>query len=454
MGAVFLKKREIDIVNGKLSTGILFVGMPLMLTNVLQVLFNMSDIAIVGRFSGAEALGCVGSTSMIVALFTGILIIGIGSSINVIVAQCLGKGDNRETHDCVHTCFITALVGGVIVMLISLSASGALLKVLGTKEELEAGARHYMAIYSFGFPALAVYNYGNGVLSAAGNTKIPLYILFISGIINVILNLFFVIVLKMSVDGVALASVISLYISAVVITLSLVRSDTVYKLHLRNIKVNRVYIKKVTALGIPGALQSSIFSFANLFIQAGINKLDTVMVEGNAVASNVDTLVFNIMESFYTAGSSFIGQNFGAGKKKRIKKSYFISTGYALISALVSGIVLFFFGRSVLSIFTTDPEVIDAAMLKLNIMRFSYLLCPFMDNTITASRGIGKSFMPTAIVVTGSCVFRIFWVYTVFARFMTVPSLYIVYPISWAITAIAEIIYFMYAFKKLTKNMA
>ena len=311
-----------------------------------------------------------------------------------------------------------------------------------------------MSIYSFGFPALAVYNYGNGVLSAAGNTKIPLYILFISGIINVILNLFFVIVLKMSVDGVALASVISLYISAVVITLSLVRSDTVYKLHLRNIKVNRVYIKKVTALGIPGALQSSIFSFANLFIQAGINKLDTVMVEGNAVASNVDTLVFNIMESFYTAGSSFIGQNFGAGKKKRIKKSYFISTGYALISALVSGIVLFFFGRSVLSIFTTDPEVIDAAMLKLNIMRFSYLLCPFMDNTITASRGIGKSFMPTAIVVTGSCVFRIFWVYTVFARFMTVPSLYIVYPISWAITAIAEIIYFMYAFKKLTKNMA
>ena len=177
-----------DMTSGSLWKKIVLFSIPLMMSQVLEVLFNMSDIAIVGRFSGAEALGCVGSTSMIVALFTGILIIGIGSSINVIVAQCLGKGDNRETHDCVHTCFITALVGGVIVMLISLSASGALLKVLGTKEELEAGARLYMAIYSFGFPALAVYNYGNGVLSAAGNTKIPLYILFISGIINVILN--------------------------------------------------------------------------------------------------------------------------------------------------------------------------------------------------------------------------------------------------------------------------
>lgn len=447
-----MKKREIDITNGKLLTGILFVGLPLMLTNVLQVLFNMSDIAVVGRFSGPEALGSVGSTAMIVALFTGMLI-GIGSAINVIVAQCLGKGDNRETHDCVHTCFLAALFCGVIVMAFSLGFSGVLLKALGTKDELLDGARLYMTIYSFGFPALAVYNYGNGVFSAAGNTKIPLYILFISGVINVILNLFFVIVLKMSVDGVALASIISLYISAVVITLSLIRSDTAYKLNLHKAKVNRLYIKKVAALGIPAALQNSIFSLANLFIQAGVNKLDTVMVEGNAAASNIDTLVFDIMAAFYTAGSSFIGQNFGAGNKKRIKQSYVISTAYAFFGALVSGVVLFFFGRSVLSIFTTDPAVLDAAELKLNIMRFSYLLCPFMDSTIAASRGIGKSFMPTAIVITGSCVFRIIWVYTVFARFMTVPSLYLVYPFSWAMTAAAEIIYFIYAFKKQTKNM-
>ena len=290
-----------------------------------------------------------------------------------------------------------------------------------------------------------MYNFGNAVFSAGGDTKKPLAVLTVSGIINVLLNLFFVIVCDMSVDGVAYASIISQYISAAVVVMLLVRSRTVYRLELKKSNLSSRYIGRVSALGLPAAIQNSIFAIANLFIQMS-------MVEGNSAAANADALVYDIMAAFYTAGASFIGQNFGARKRKRILKSYLLSIAYPFGAAAIIGVLLVLFGRQFLAIFTPDPAVVDAGMQKLMIMSFSYAISAFMDATIAASRGIGKSLMPTVIVVAGSCVFRIIWIYTVFAAFRTVPSLYLLYPVSWTLTAAAEIAYFMRAYRKLTRS--
>ena len=445
------REKNVDMINGSIAGGMLLLGAPLMLSNVLQVLFNMSDIAVVGRFAGNGALGSVGSTSILVTLFTGMLI-GLGCGINVAVAQCIGAGRRDETSKCVTTCAFSALVFGLIMTAFANAIITPVLALLSTKPEFMDGAVLYLRIYSFGFPALAVYNFGNAVFSAGGDTKKPLAVLTVSGIINVLLNLFFVIVCDMSVDGVAYASIISQYISAAVVVMLLVRSRTVYRLELKKSNLSSRYIGRVSALGLPAAIQNSIFAIANLFIQMSINSFDSVMVEGNSAAANADALVYDIMAAFYTAGASFIGQNFGARKRKRILKSYLLSIAYPFGAAAIIGVLLVLFGRQFLAIFTPDPAVVDAGMQKLMIMSFSYAISAFMDATIAASRGIGKSLMPTVIVVAGSCVFRIIWIYTVFAAFRTVPSLYLLYPVSWTLTAAAEIAYFMRAYRKLTRS--
>lgn len=444
-----MKNKQTDLVNGNIFKGVFLLGVPLMLSNILQVLFNMSDIAVVGRFAGSNALGSVGSTSIHVMLFTG-LVIGVGGGINVAAAQAMGTSDCETVKARIQNCAAVALFAGVFICLLSLFASPPLLRLLDTKPELLSGAETYMRIYSFGFPALMIYNFGNAVLSAAGNTKKPLIILLASGIINVALNVFFVTVIGMDVDGVAYASIISQYLSAAAVTAVLLKTDKNYRLSLKNFKLQKTQVFSVLSLGVPAALQNAIFACANFFILAGVNRLDTLMVKGNSAAANADNLIYDIMAAFYTAGTSFIGQNFGARKRERIKKSYFAALFYSFTAAVIGGVLLLVFGRQFLSLFTSEADVITAGMQRLKIMAFSYAVSAFMDCTIAASRGIGKTLVPTAIVIAGSCVFRIIWVYTIFDYFKTVPSLYLLYVFSWAITAIAEIIYFKHAFKKQT----
>lgn len=441
-----------DMTEGRLGKQIFIFSLPLMLSNVLQVLFNMSDIAVVGRFAGARALGSVGSTSILVTLFTGLLI-GFSGGINVLVARSMGAREEKNVQEVVHTSAILAFSIGILIAVTGLFFSRNFLELLGTKEELIDGATTYLRIYLLGMPALAIYNFGNAVLSAVGDTKRPLYYLSIAGVANVILNLFFVIVCHLDVAGVAIASAISQYISAVLIILSLRASDGPYALRRSALRITREKAKQILALGIPSGMQNAIFAFANLFIQAGVNSFDAVMVEGNSAAVNSDALVFDVMAAFYTACSSFMGQNFGAKKKDRVLKSYFVSLSYSFCIGAVLGGLLVVFGRQFLSIFTTEPAVIDAGMTRLTIMSFSYALSSFMDCTIAASRGLGKSLVPTFIVILGSCVFRVIWVYTVFAHFGTILSLYLLYPFSWTITAVAEIIYFASCYKKQMRTL-
>lgn len=450
IGVMVIEKK---LTRGNLWKQILLFGIPLMASNLLQVLFNMSDIAVVGRFSesGSKAIGAVGSTTILVNLYTGILI-GIGSGVNVIVAKFFGAGDKKNLKEAVHTSAIISLFIGVLLAVAGFFTADAFLRLLGTKADLIGGANTYLKIYMLGMPAVALYNFGNGTFSAIGNTKKPLLYLFIAGVLNVGLNLFFVIVFKMDVAGVALASIISQYVSAILVIAALFREKGDCKLSFVALKIHGDKAKTMLALGLPASFQNSIFNIANLFIQSAVNTFPSVVVEGNSAATNSDALVYQLMDAFYIACSSFIGQNFGAGNKKRILHSYLICTIYSFAVGAVLGGGLVLFGKGFLSIFTDDPAVMQEGMARLKIMGFSYCISAFMDTTISASRGLGKTVVSTIIVIMGSCVFRVVWILTIFAKFRTITSIYLLYSCSWTITAIAEIIYFIYAYKKVTGN--
>ncbi len=436
-----------DLTEGSLVKKILWFSIPLIVSNLLQVLFNMTDIAVVGQFAGSNALGSVGSTTTLVAMFTGFLI-GVSGGINVLVALHYGAKDKNGLSQTIHSAVIVSLITGLALMLVGIGFSESILRILRTKEELLDGAVLYIRLYCLGMPAMAVYNFGNAVFSAVGDTKRPLCYLSLSGVLNLILNLFLVIVCKMDVAGVAIASAVSQYLAATLILIALFRSKEDYALHISKLHLSRDKALSIIRIGLPAGLQNAIFQIANLFIQAGVNTFSATMVSGNAAAANADGLVYDVMAAFYTACGSFMGQNYGAGKKKRALKSYFVSLAYSFGIGLVMGVALVCFGTSFLALFTRDAAVIEAGMYRLTIMGFSYCISAFMDCTIAASRALGKSLVPTVIVIMGSCVFRIIWVYTIFAYFETISSLYLLYVFSWSITAIAEIIYFVRIYRE------
>lgn len=442
-----MRQYEQDMTQGSLWKQIWKYSLPLMFTNVLQVVFNLADIAVVGQFGGSGALGSVGSTTILVTLFTGLLI-GLAGGVNVLVARARGEKNSEKTGKTVHTAAVLCMIGGILVAVFGIVFARTMLAAMNTKPELIDGAVLYFRVYFLGMPALAMYNFGNAVLSAIGDTKRPLYYLSLAGVLNVILNLVFVIGFDMGVAGVALASAISQNVSAGLIIWTLLRSTGDYGLRLGALRISGDIARNLLRIGIPSAIQYAIFQFANLFVQIGVNSFDTVIVEGTAAAANADGLVYEMMAAFYTAGATFIGQNFGAGKKDRIVKSYLISTLYALVLAFVLGLGLVVCGRPFLHIFTQDEAVVEAGMYRLVVMGMSYWVSAFMDSAIAASRGLGQTTAPTVIVVMGSCVFRLVWIYTVFAFFGTITSLYLLYVFSWTITAIAEIWYFVRLYRK------
>lgn len=445
-----MKQLEQTLTEGSLPKKIFLFSLPLMFSNLLQVLFNMADIAVVGKFAGSNALGSVGSTTILVGLFTGFLI-GLGGGINVLVALHIGAQNEKEVKETVSTSYILCIAMGILLLFIGFFGAHPILSLMNTKEELLDGAVLYLRIYFLGLPALAIYNCGNAVLSAAGDTKKPLIYLSIAGVINVILNLVFVIGFHLDVAGVAIASIVSQYLSAILITLTLIRSSKIYSLPRNwNSFIKRDKLIALLKLGLPAGLQNVIFMFANLFVQTGVNSFSATMVAGNSAAANADSLTYEVMAAFYVACSSFMGQNLGAKKKERVLKSYFISLTYSFLIGLFLGVSVLLMGPAFLSLFSSDATVIDAGMYRLKIMSISYAFSAFMDCTIAASRGLGKTIVPTIIVVLGSCVFRVIWIYTIFAYFKTIPSLYLLYIFSWSITAIVEIIYFRKVYQEST----
>ena len=445
------KKYEIDMCNGPLFGKILVFYFPLMLSGILQLLFNAADIAVVGRFAGNEALAAVGSTSSLTNLLVN-LFIGLSVGANVLVARFYGAGQKDELKEMVQTALATSVIGGILLVFIGFFVSKPALILMGTPEDVISHSVLYMRIYFAGMPFMMAYNFGAAVLRAVGDTKRPLYYLLVAGVVNVILNLIFVIVFQMGVAGVAVATVISQAISSGLILRCLIRTDSVYRLELKGIRISGDKLKKMFQIGLPAGLQGSLFAISNVLIQSSVNSFGSVAMAGNTAGSNIEGFVYTAMNSFYQAAISFCGQNYGAKKYRRVGKVLLICEILVIAVGLIMGNGAYLFGGTLLKLYTTDEEVIRYGILRMAYICIPYFLCGMMDVIVGALRGIGYSIMPMLVSLTGACLFRVIWIYTVFSSYRTLPCLYISYPISWSLTFLAHFICFMIVYRKLLRK--
>lgn len=446
------KKYEIDMCSGPLLGKILLFYIPLMLSGVLQLLFNAADIAVVGRFAGNESLAAVGSTSSLTNLIIN-LFMGLSVGANVLVARYYGAGLKKDLKEMVQTAVATALVSGVILIFVGLIAAKPALVLMATPENVIDHSVLYMRIYFVGMPFMMAYNFGSAVLRAVGDTRRPLYYLLIAGVVNVVLNLIFVISFSMGVAGVAAATVISQAISAVLVIRCLIRTDGVYKLELKGLKIVPDKLLRMFRIGFPAGLQSSLFSISNVLIQSSVNGFGSIAMAGNTAGSNVEGFVYTSMNAFHQSAISFAGQNYGAMKYKRVGKVLLICEILVIFVGLAMGNAAYFFAGHILKIYSTDPEVISYGILRMSYICVTYFLCGMMDVIVGVLRGIGCSIMPMLVSLTGACLFRVVWIYTVFQRVKTLPCLYSSYPISWALTFLVHLICFAVVYRKLIRSM-
>ena len=441
--------KKVEMTSGSLWKNILLFSLPLMLTQVLEVLFNLSDVAIAGKYAYNTyvALGAVGSTTTLVSLFTGLLI-GIGAGVNVSVARWLGIGDDENVERTTHSSLLICLGAGILVCVICLFFAEPMLRLLNTKEEFLPGAVLYLRIYALGLPGMGIYNCGNGILSATGDTKRPLIYLSVAGVLNVILNLVFVIGFKMSVAGVALATIISQAVSAALVTRSLMLMDGPTQLHLDRLAIKPHIMRMIIQIGLPAGIQSCMFSLSNVVIQSSVNSFGSIVIAGNAAGANVGNFVYQAMNTFQQAVTCFAGQNIGARKPRRVLSSMYVSLFWALSFGVVFGVLSCVFGTQLLGLYSPDPAVIQVGLNRMYIVCGPYFLCGIMDVMTGVLRGVGYSLLPMIVSLMGACVFRIFWVMTIFAANRTMDCLMISYPVSWALTFLVLVVIFAVLWKK------
>lgn len=444
---------EIDMCNGPLLGKILLFSVPLMLSGILQLLFNAADIVVVGQFAGNEALAAVGSTgslnNLIVNVFMGL---SIGTSI--IVARYYGAQDWKSIREIVHTSMLVSFICGVALIFIGIFLAAPLLELMGTPPECLDQAVLYMRIIFIGMPAQMVYNFGAAILRAVGDTRRPLLFLLAAGIVNVLLNLFFVIVFHMDTAGVALATIISQSISAVLVVLCLMRSHAPYRLRFRRLRVRKAQLLQIIRVGLPAGIQGAVFSVSNVLIQSSINSFGSLAVGGNTAASNIEGFVYTSMNSLYQASLSFTSQNVGAGKLQRVVPILLRCLGVVLtVGVGLSGLALLF-NHQLLGIYSSDQEVIRYGLGRLEVVCATYFLCGMMDVVCGSVRGLGSSVVPTIVSLTGACGLRILWIYTIFAENRTLFFLYLSYPITWVITFSAHLVCFFIFLHRRKKRAA
>ncbi len=451
MANVSSKKYEIDMCNGPLLSKILVFYFPLMLSGILQLMFNAADIVVVGRFSGNEALAAVGSTSSLTNLLVNIFI-GLSVGTNVLVARYYGAGQLKELKEMVQTAILTAVVTGTILIFIGFFAARPALTLMDTPEDVINHSVLYMQIYFAGMPFMMVYNFGAAVLRAVGDTKRPLYYLLCAGVVNVVLNLVFVICFHMGVAGVALATTISQAISAVMVVKCLIHTDSVYKLELKELCFSGDKLIRMVKIGMPAGLQGALFSISNVLIQSSVNSFGSIAMAGNTAASNLEGFIYTAMNAFSQAAISFCGQNCGAGKYKRVGKALLICEVLVFVVGTSMGVIMYLFAGTLLQLYSVDLEVIRYGILRMGYICVPYALCGMMDTMVGALRGMGYSIMPMLVSLTGACLFRVVWIYTIFDSFRTLDCLYISYPISWTLTFSVHLICFMVVYRKLKKT--
>lgn len=438
------------MTEGPVLTKILMFSIPLMFSSVLQILFNAADIVVVGKFVGDTALAAVGSNSALINLVTN-LFIGLSIGANVIVARYFGGKQDENTSIAVHTSIALGFISGIILTLIGIIGAPFFLRIMLTPEDVLPQAVLYLRILFAGITSMMLYNFGSAVLRAVGDTKRPLYFLLLAGIINVILNLFFVIVLKMSVAGVALATILSQALSCVLVLWCLTKEDSAIKLNFRKIRINKIKFIQILKIGLPAGFQGVVFALSNTVIQSSVNSFGSVVMAGSAAAQNIEGIVYFAMNSFYQASITFTSQCYGAKKFARINRVLAMSLLCVVAAGLICGHGLLFSGYRILGIFSSNSQVIVAGMNRLSVILSTYFLCGIMDVLVGALRGIGYSVLPMVVSLIGSCLLRLLWLATVFQmeRFHTTTTVYLSYPISWAITLSVHAVCFAVLRRKL-----
>ena len=424
--------KKLDMLNGPIWNKLPQYALPVAATGILEQLFNASDIAIVGNFTGENstaAVAAVGANSPIIGLILN-LFIGIALGANVVIANAVGQKDDKTIRRAVHTSVIMAVVGGLLVAIVGELGIGALLKTLNVPEDVFPFALLYIRIYLLGMPAILLYNFEAAIFRSIGETKMPLIALTLSGILNVLLNLFFVIVLKMSVNGVATATVLSNVVSAGILYIKLVKSDKYIKVEFKKLRIDGKVFAKIMQIGLPAGIQSAVFAVANIVIQGAINSLGTTVIAASSAAFNIEIIAYNVMNSFSQACTTFVGQNFGANKIDRCKKTLFLCL---IEDAIASGTAIFIVlitGKFLLSIFNNDPEVIEIGYTRLVIIFIAYIFSMLYEVMSGYLRGFGFSLVPAILTTVGVCVLRIIWINTVFPASRTFVTIMTAYPVS------------------------
>ena len=432
------RRQRLDMLNGPIWNKLPQFALPVAATAILGQLFNAADIAVVGNFTGAEktvAVAAVGANSAVIGLIIN-LFIGIALGCNVVIAHAIGRGDRDTVHRAVHTSVVVAVIGGIIVGLLGQLIAAPLLGMLNVPDEVFPLALLYLRIYLVGLPVILLYNFEAAIFRSVGETRVPLVALTISGILNVVLNLFFVAVLNMSVSGVAIATVISNVVSSVILFVKLRRTELDIHLDLKKLRIDLPILRRILAIGLPAGVQSSLFSVSNIVIQSAINSLGTVVMAASSAAFNIEILTFDILDAFSQACTTFVGQNYGAGKIDRCKKTLRLCMLEGLVALVAAIAILLFFGKPLLSIFNNDPEVVETGYIRLMYVMFSHIFNLLYNVMSGYLRGFSISLAPAILTMLGVCGVRIAWIHYVFPLSPTFKTIMIAYPVSLGITAL------------------
>ena len=446
------KKYEIDMTEGSLLKNIIRFSIPLMLSGILQLLYNAADVVVVGRFAGSDSLAAVGSTSSLFNLLVN-LFMGFATGTSGMVSRAYGSKDQNQVSKTVHTAIALSIAFGFIIGILGLVVAKPALTLMGTPQNVLPKAALYIRILFLGMPAQTIYNFGSAILRSVGDTKRPLYFLTVSGIFNVVVNLILVICFHMDVAGVAIATILAQYISAALVMLCLIHSTGVYRVVPKKIKIYKEQFLQMLKIGIPAAIQGSLFSISNVLIQSSINLFGSLAMAGSSIASNIEGFVYTSMNSVYQAAITSSGQNLGAKNIKRIKQTVVNCFFVVVTIGLSLTALVFLFKDLIISIYTSDSAVAEFAIIKIMYVMLPYILCGIMEIFAGTMRGLGYALTPMLVSLMGACGIRILWIMTVFQFSKTLPTLYFCYPVSWFTTAMAHLVCIFFALKKLKKEI-
>lgn len=442
---------EIDMTRGPLFGKLISFSVPLMLTGILQLLYNAADMIVVGKYGSDTSLAAVGSTGSLINLIVNVLM-GMSVGAGVVVANAIGAGNREKASRATHTAIFISVIFGIGVGIFGVFMARPLLEIMKSPEDVIDLSALYVRIYFAGLPVTMLYNFGSSILRATGDTKRPLYFLILSGMVNVVLNLVFVIVFKMDVAGVAIATVISTAISATLVTICLMRSDGPCRLYIKKLRIYGKELLDMLKIGLPAGLQGSVFSISNVMIQSSINSFGSITMAGSAAASSLEGFVYTSMNAVYQAALTFTGQNVGAKQYKRINTICAQSLIIVTVVGVVSGIGVYLLGEPLVGIYDSNPTVISEGLKRLGIISVTYFICGAMDMMVGMMRGMGKSLMPMIVTVVGVCGVRIVWIYTVFAYYHSLFWLYVSYPVSWIVTLLIHCICYFAVRNRLPKE--